>query len=302
MIADYDGSNNLQRTYVYGPGIDNILTMTVHGDSATNTYYYLKDNLGSVLGLMDGSGTNLVEEYRYNAWGQVTVYTNGVEATESTVGNRYLWQGREYSWATGLYYFRARWYDPVTGRWLSKDPIGISGGLNQYVALRNNPVNVVDPDGLAPQLIGVDSTGRAYYSGDRDWGSYDSRWGGQGVKTRLSVLEWGQLSKTMGETYGWPYAHVFANAGITRDHGRATAYLASFGKEVVDLAKGLGGNDDSLYSAFQPLDFEMNRIGRSIPDGVSPYSWASPYENFPEGPPGPFYPQDNPYTDSGDCK
>lgn len=44
--------------------------------------------------------------------------------------------------------FRARWYDPETGRWLSKDPIGIAGGLNQYVAFGNNPVNFVDPSGL----------------------------------------------------------------------------------------------------------------------------------------------------------
>ena len=41
-----------------------------------------------------------------------------------------------------------RWYDPVTGRWLSKDPIGVSGGLNQYVAFANNPVNRTDPFGL----------------------------------------------------------------------------------------------------------------------------------------------------------
>ena len=56
---------------------------------------------------------------------------------------------REYSWKTGLYYFRARWYDPVTGRFLSKDPIGISGGLNQYVFCGNNPLNFTDPLGLA---------------------------------------------------------------------------------------------------------------------------------------------------------
>ena len=43
-----------------------------------------------------------------------------------------------------------RWYDPVTGRWLSNDPIGISGGLNQYVFCGNNPVNFTDPWGLAP--------------------------------------------------------------------------------------------------------------------------------------------------------
>ena len=63
----------------------------------------------------------------------------------------YLFQGREYSWATGLYYFRARWYDPVTGRWLSNDPIGINGGLNQFVAFDNNPVMLTDAFGLCPE-------------------------------------------------------------------------------------------------------------------------------------------------------
>ena len=62
-----------------------------------------------------------------------------------------LSQGREYSWKVGLYYFRARWYDPVTGRWLSNDPIGISGGLNQYVFCGNNPVNFRDPSGLCTE-------------------------------------------------------------------------------------------------------------------------------------------------------
>lgn len=68
--------------------------------------------------------------------------------SESAIGNRILFQGREYDWDTGFYYFRARWYDPDTGRWLSKDPIGISGGLNQYVFCGNNPVNRIDPSGL----------------------------------------------------------------------------------------------------------------------------------------------------------
>lgn len=45
-------------------------------------------------------------------------------------------------------YFRARWYDPITGRWLSKDPIGISGGLNQYVFVENCPIMYRDPLGL----------------------------------------------------------------------------------------------------------------------------------------------------------
>ena len=59
-----------------------------------------------------------------------------------------VWQGREYSRATALYSFRARWYDPAAGRWLSKDPIGLEGGLNLYEAFGNNPVCFADFLGL----------------------------------------------------------------------------------------------------------------------------------------------------------
>ena len=153
VVAEVDGSGNLKKSYVYGPGLDNPISMTVYGAS-TNTYYYLKDHLGSVLALTDASG-KIVENYRYDAWGRVLgVYNaNGNEIDASAVGNRILWQGREYSWASGLYYFRARWYDPVTGRWLSNDPIGISGGLNQYVFCNNNPVNFRDLFGLCKDTM-----------------------------------------------------------------------------------------------------------------------------------------------------
>ena len=69
--------------------------------------------------------------------------------TESVYGNHFLFQGREYDYDTTLYYFRVRWYEPETGRWLSPDPIGISGGLNLYAFCGNDPVNFVDPWGLA---------------------------------------------------------------------------------------------------------------------------------------------------------
>ncbi len=78
----------------------------------------------------------------------MTVFdSNGNELDDSALGNRYCFQGREIDYTTGLYNFRARWYDPETGRWLSKDPIGINGGLNQYVFCGNNPVMFGDPEG-----------------------------------------------------------------------------------------------------------------------------------------------------------
>jgi RHS repeat-associated protein len=147
VVAEVDVAGNVKKSYTHGPGVDNILAMTVYGGT-TNTYYYLKDHLGSVVAAADSAG-RIVEQYRFDAWGRVIAYDDsGAPIEQSAIANHYLFQGREYSWKTGLYYFRARWYDPVTGRWLSKDPIGITGGLNQYVAFGNNPVGGKDPYGL----------------------------------------------------------------------------------------------------------------------------------------------------------
>jgi RHS repeat-associated protein len=153
VVAEWS-NNVLARSYAYGPGIDDVRAMTTYG-AATNTYFYLKDHLGSVHALVTTNGTT-VEQYRYTAWGETTVLSsNGTVLAASAYGNRFTWQGREFSWKTGLHYFRARSYDPVTGRWLSNDPIGISGGLNQYVFCANNPVNFTDPFGLCTDAGGT---------------------------------------------------------------------------------------------------------------------------------------------------
>jgi len=85
----------------YGPGIDNILSMTVHG-TTTQTYYYVKDHLGSAQALVDASGS-IVESYQYDAWGNTTVLDgSGNPIQASAIGNRFAWQGREISWAMRL--------------------------------------------------------------------------------------------------------------------------------------------------------------------------------------------------------
>lgn len=142
-MADVDALGTPIRTYTYGPGIDNLIAMTVHSSTTNQTFYTITDPLGTVHTLVDETGT-VMDRYTYDAWGNV----QGSEANQHTVENRFLFQGREYSFATGLYNFRARWYDPQTGRWLSNDPIGISGGLNLYAFCGNNPVMYRDPMGL----------------------------------------------------------------------------------------------------------------------------------------------------------
>jgi RHS repeat-associated protein len=118
------------------PGVDRLHSF----ERAGTTYYYLTDHLGTVIGVADGQG-NLKNVYRYDPWGWR-------ESAAEGVANAYGFAGREYDAATGFYYLRARYYDTWTGRFLSEDPLGVAGGINQYAYAGGNPIAVRDPTGL----------------------------------------------------------------------------------------------------------------------------------------------------------
>jgi RHS repeat-associated protein len=136
VVAEYDASGALRRRFVYGPGVDEPLVMM----AGAATYYYHADGIGSVIALSNQSGAK-VESIGYDPFGNAN--------SASIVGNPYLFTGRTYDAETGLYYYRARYYDPRLGRFLSPDPIGHRGGVNLYAYVVNNPVNLVDPTGWA---------------------------------------------------------------------------------------------------------------------------------------------------------
>ena len=146
-IADLNADGEVVVSYTWGAGIDNLLA--IHTGGAT--YYPLTDVQGTVWGYVDSSNS-IVARFEYDAWGNILSATSSVPALAR---NRYRFQGREWSAATGLVNFRARWYDPVTGRWLSKDPIGLSGGLNLYAFCGNDPLNSLDPYGESPSWSDV---------------------------------------------------------------------------------------------------------------------------------------------------
>ena len=69
--------------------------------------------------------------------------------SDATKSSRNLYTGREFDAETGLYYYRAKYYDPATGRFLSEDPIGfLNGDRNLYVYVGNQPTAKTDPSGL----------------------------------------------------------------------------------------------------------------------------------------------------------
>ena len=144
VVADLDEGGNVLRSYVWGEGIDRLLAVKIGG----RTYTALTDVQGTVWGYADEGGS-VVARWTYDAWGNAL--TEEVDASAAELrAVRYRFQGRERSAVTGLANFRMRWYDAVTGRWLSKDPIGLSGGLNLYAFCGGDPVNSVDSIGLCP--------------------------------------------------------------------------------------------------------------------------------------------------------
>ena len=234
IVAETDDTGVVLRRYEYGPGMDDILSMTVINGQAETTYRYLKDHLNTVIALVDGQG-EIVESYEYDAWGNVLAVRDGAgnPLTESALGNRFLFQGREYSWATGLYNFRARWYDPETGRWLSNDPIGISGGLNQYVFCGNNPVNFRDPYGLCSEDEGI---------GFWDWAQGVLDAGGIVEPTPFCDLGSSIISMFRGNwgDAGWSLLGVVPYVGDLGKAGKYGSKALKYSDEaaaLVDLAK-----------------------------------------------------------------
>ena len=110
---------------------------------ASESFVYHTDGLGSVTELTDSTGT-VVRAYVYDAYGQIVTETGALE-------NPYTFTGREFDAESGLYFYRARYYDARTGRFISEDPVAglltIPQTLNPYPYVANNPLNLTDPSG-----------------------------------------------------------------------------------------------------------------------------------------------------------
>ena len=147
VIEERDGSDNVLKQYIYGNGIDEILRMDKNENGAMVHYYFHTNAINSNTAVTDKNG-NIIERYSYDIYGMPIIKNaNGDVISQSAIGNEYMFHGRRYDKETNLYYFRARYYDPIMGRFLSVDPMGYKDSMNLYQAFNQNPVNIVDPMG-----------------------------------------------------------------------------------------------------------------------------------------------------------
>jgi RHS repeat-associated protein len=146
LIEELDEGGSLKATYVHGPGIDRPLAMIRDG----KTFYYHVDRLGSVSHLTDEQG-RVVAAYVYDPFGKM-------REQHGSIRNPFTFTGREYDASTGLYYYRARYYDAALGRFLTIDPVPPRMTepleLNPYLYVRNSPLRFVDPLGLMTETPG----------------------------------------------------------------------------------------------------------------------------------------------------
>ena len=116
--------------------------------NATTDYFYTRDHLGSVREVVGSDGTTIASRLSYDLWGKAT-------ETGSVLPD-FGFTGHQFDRATGLGLTWFRGYDPNLGRWLSKDPIGMLGGINLYGYVANRPVDLIDPEGLHGQQCVAD--------------------------------------------------------------------------------------------------------------------------------------------------
>jgi RHS repeat-associated protein len=127
-------------------GVGGLLAVT----DSTGTYYPTYDGNGNVSEYLDSTGT-VVAHYEYDPFGKTTV-ASGPKANDFA----HRFSTKPLDLTTGLYYYGYRFYDPVTGRWPSRDPIEEEGGLNLYGFVGNNGVNAWDYLGLVDPNVWLD--------------------------------------------------------------------------------------------------------------------------------------------------
>ncbi len=153
------------------------------------TSHYDADGLRPVTSLSNGAGA-LAQTYTFDSFGKQT-------ASSGSLTNPFQYTGRESDPETGLYYYRARYYDPSVGRFLSEDPEQFYVGNNFYAYVDGDPTDWRDPDGLqrrnrgtTGQPGGTDNPFKKLRPGALHKGRVKSKFSvGQEVKKEILVEE-----------------------------------------------------------------------------------------------------------------
>lgn len=274
LFMELDGAGGPVAEYGYLPGVDQPTNVTRGGV----TYYFTRDEVSNnVNGLVRASDNAVVAQYGYSPFGQMET------GSFDGVGNPLRFASREFDSETGLYYFRARYYDPPVGRFISEDPIGLNGGANLYSYAKNDPVNGSDPTGkLASDSHGICSLELASCGGAvelegwvRNAGRDGGGRAGPTVSCVSSDVSWCSQMFAQAQTDGLRVGGLGSGVwlGVWEING---GQLAGAGNTALGLVTNSSASYIELAGWGEPMHWKNEIAIRSSPyyGSVGDYRWT----------------------------
>jgi RHS repeat-associated protein len=257
VIEERDAAGALKASNVHA-GLDVLLAR--EDASLGTTWWAHADHLGSIQALTDASGS-AIERYRYTAFGQPTVLAADGSAIAAAVRQPFAFTAREWEPEAALSFHRARFLDPVLGRWISRDPIGENGRINLYIYVANEPQRHSDPTGLD-----------IYFGGSREesghfWVAVD--------RNGSQVIRYDYGARGYNGAGGYSSGPVGAFVSTLSTEGQASIHAFS------DIITAAGGNEYYRFEQTSEADAEV--FDRMLLDTLFPPQYVLLHNNCIDG-------------------
>ncbi|MFL5893725.1 MAG: RHS repeat-associated core domain-containing protein [Thermoleophilaceae bacterium] len=264
-----------QRSYIYGP--DDLVLEQIDGQGRPT--YYHHDQLGSTRLLTDASGA-AAASFSYDPYGQ----PSGQTGTQTTP---FGFAGQYTDSETGYQYLRARYYDPQTAQFLSRDPLGLaSGETNLYGYAGRDPVDATDPSGLVVHIgpVSVPTTPGEVVDAGGDVLGAGIRAGATAIAATPPAQAIGIASEISGATIGGCVTASVAGGG---HNGASICYVESpDGSHAITFGASSGHGTPGWGLTAAPIVSNANKtkdLGgpfgfRSLSAGFPPYAASVMHE------------------------